>query len=171
MCIILKTTIRRAERVMTPWKCCINSLSFCFSKLELGQSERERKKVLLYHLLLSITLFLSVCRSKASENGVPKMYIVEMTGRQCGEKAWSIRHVSQQKGEGGEAEKGLGVDLIPQLEEFGAFSRGQVSSSSAFFRQTAVIRAQGETFDKYLLTYVLENSDIVAVIFFFLRKN
>lgn len=41
------------------------------------------------------------------------MYIVEMTGRQSGEKAWSIRHVSPQKEEGGEAEKGLGVDLIP----------------------------------------------------------
>lgn len=87
-----------------------------------------KKKILLYHLLLSITLFLSVCRSKLSEIGVPKMYIVEMTGRQCGEKAWSIRHVRPQKGERGEAEKGLGVDLIPQLEEFEAFSCGQVVS-------------------------------------------
>lgn len=56
------------------------------------------------------------------------MYIVEMTGRQCREKAWSIRHVSPQKGAGGEAEKGLGVDLIPQLEEFEASSCGQVGS-------------------------------------------
>lgn len=87
----------------------------------------------LYHLLLSITLFLSVCRSKASKIGVPKMYIVEMTGGQCREKAWSIRHVSTQKGEGGEAEKGLGVYLIPQLEEFEAFSLGQVVFSSVFF--------------------------------------
>lgn len=71
------------------------------------------KLIPLYHPLLPITLFLSVRRSKASKIGVPKMYIVEVTGRQCGEKAWSIRHVSPQKGEGGEAEKGPGVDLIP----------------------------------------------------------
>lgn len=32
----------------------------------------------------------------------------------------------RRKERGGEAEKGLGVDLIPQLEEFAAFSCGQV---------------------------------------------
>lgn len=58
--------------------------------------------VLLYHPLLYITLFLSVCRSKAYGNGVAKMYFVAMTGRQSREKSWSIRHVSRQKGEGGE---------------------------------------------------------------------
>lgn len=77
-----------------------------------GESKRERRKK--NHLLLSITLFLSLCRSKASEIGVPKMYIVEMTEQQYREKAWSIRHVRLQKGEGGKAEKGLGVDLMPQ---------------------------------------------------------
>lgn len=82
------------------------------------KKKKKKPSILLYHLPLPITLFLSVCRSKASKIGVPKMYIVEMTARQCGEKAWSIRHVSRQKGEGGEAEKGLGVDLIPRLEEF-----------------------------------------------------
>lgn len=98
-------------------------LSFLFffqNGAEEGWAPPKKKKpsILLYHLPLPITLFLSVCRSKASKIGVPKMYIVEMTARQCGEKAWSIRHVSRQKGEGGEAEKGLGVDLIPRLEEF-----------------------------------------------------
>lgn len=90
--------------------------SFSFFKLGLwGQQQQttKKEKVLVYHLFLSITLSLSVCRSKASEIGVPKMYIVEMTGRQCRQRAWSIRHVSSQKGERGEAEKGLGVDLIP----------------------------------------------------------
>lgn len=99
--------------------------------------------ILLYHLRLSITLLPSVCRSKASEIGVPKMYIVKMTGRQCRGRAWSIRHVSPQKGEGGEAEKGLGVDLIPQLEEFEAFSCGQVGFSSAFFQLASVIHVCG----------------------------
>lgn len=90
-----------------------NFLSFCFSvpspKLQLRErGGKKREKSSSYHLLLSITLFLSVCRSKGSKIGVLKMYIVEMTGRQCREKAWSIRHVSPQKGEGGESEKGPG---------------------------------------------------------------
>lgn len=107
-------------------------LSFSFFKLGLWgqQQQKKRKSPPLSSLFVSITLSLSVCRSKASEIGVPKMYIVEMTGQQCRQKAWSIRHVSSQKGERGEAEKGLGVDLIPQLEEFEAFSCGQVGFSS-----------------------------------------